>query len=94
MQVHTSAYVYTFTPTDTQVYTDVHIFKEIKQTQTSLTHWNILESWGVIIHQKQEEVWENHQEYVQSISLCLFKFFSFFIGLMLLWLDILLSDAT
>lgn len=45
MHIHTSACMYTFTYTHThtiihirtQLYTDVHIFKEIKQTHTSLT---------------------------------------------------------
>ena len=42
MHVHTTASVYTFTYTHTQththtLYTDVHIFKEMKQTHTSLT---------------------------------------------------------
>ena len=46
MHVHTSAYVYTFTPKDTQVYTDVHIFKEINSNKPhSLKHPGVMRSY-------------------------------------------------
>lgn len=76
----------------TQVYTDVHIFQEIKQTHTSLAHCNIPKSRGVILHQNKRTS-EKTTENMCNPSFSVFSL-SLLTGPLLLCLDILLSDAT
>ena len=98
MHVHTSASVYTFTHTHTLR----HIHTHYTQMSTSLRKWNKLTqaslsetSWSheeLLFIRNKRKYKKSTEKCSQSLSVS-FNVSPFFTGLMLLWLDILLSNA-